>query len=117
MMKQKIKMLIEFLKKQEPDVDYSNIIELLCQYKKGDFIYPMAIQRACKIDSSTTFKIFELCKKVKLVNTKFVLRCPICNCLGDKYYSSYYAMPKYSNCIHCGKENILHDFEVIYEVV
>ena len=54
-------MISSIKNKQPTNMDYMKVIAFLNKYyKKGQIIYPDAVQRECKTDRDNTIKVLEL---------------------------------------------------------
>ena len=99
--------------------DYIKVIAFLNKYyKKGQIIYPDAVQRECKTDRDNTIKVLELCKNNGFVTRRFVAKCPVCHYLGGTTYDSINDdMTETTYCVHCDTEiKITDNFEIVYLV-
>ena len=113
-------MISSIKNKQPTNMDYMKVIAFLNKYyKKGQIIYPDAVQRECEMDEVIAIKTLELCKDAGFVARKFVAKCPACCHLDSTMYDSVNdEIPESTNCIHCDTEiNVLKNFERVYLVI
>ena len=112
-------MISSIKNKQPTNMDYMKVIAFFfIYYKKGQIIYPDAVQRECKMDKVIAIKTLELCKDAGFVARRFVAKCPVCHYLGGTTYDSINDdMTETTYCVHCDTEiKITDNFEIVYLV-